>query len=80
MLGHKNEVAIIGAPGCDVQASPDATLLTVTSAGGTASLSTSIPNSASFVGLPLYHQWAVLDAVNALGMVVSDAGKATVGN
>jgi hypothetical protein len=31
------------------------------------------------MGLNVFHQWAVLDTVNALGIVVSDAGKATVG-
>jgi len=71
---------IPGAPGCTVQAAPDVTLLTLTSASGTASATFSVPSSASFVGLNLYHQWAVLDAVNAVGIVVSDAGKASIGN
>jgi hypothetical protein len=31
------------------------------------------------MGAEVFHQWAVLDAVNALGIVVSDAGKATLG-
>jgi len=70
---------IPGAPGCDVQASPHSTQLIFTSAAGTASTNLGVPNTLSFVGLELFHQWAVLDAVNAIGIVVSDAGKATVG-
>ncbi|MCR9244969.1 MAG: hypothetical protein NXI31_08045 [bacterium] len=71
---------IPNAPGCNVLASPDATQLVFTSAAGTASSTFNMPNSASFVGVDLFHQWAVLDAVNAIGIVVSDAGRATLGN
>ncbi|MCA8976403.1 MAG: choice-of-anchor B family protein [Planctomycetes bacterium] len=69
---------IPGAPGCNVLAAPDANRLVITSASGTASSSLSVPNAGSLVGLRLYHQWAVLDAVNPVGIVVSDAGVGTV--
>ena len=49
------------------------------SSTGTASGTINVPNAPSLMGLPVYHQWAVLDSVNALGIVVSDAGRATVG-
>ena len=71
--------ALPGAPGCDLQASADVTSAQVVSSTGTASGTINVPNAASLMGLPVYHQWAVLDSVNALGIVVSDAGRATVG-
>ena len=52
----------------------------ITSATGTASDSIAVPNSASYLGVELFHQWAVFDAVNPLGIIVSDAGKARIGN
>ena len=58
----------------------DSTLFVVTSPTGTASTSFSVPNDVSFVGVALYHQWAVLDAVNSLGIVVSNGGRALAGN
>jgi len=74
-------VPLPGAPGCDLFASPDALDLVPTSATGTASSPITIPNSGALVGLNAYHQWAVLDIpANALGIVVSDAGHATVGS
>jgi hypothetical protein len=42
------------------------------------SASFSIPASPGYIGLSLFHQWAVLDPINSLGIVVSDAGKATI--
>jgi hypothetical protein len=69
---------IPGAPGCSVFAAPEVTELVITSGSGTASASFGVPNSVSYIGLELFHQWAVLDAVNAVGIVVSDAGKASI--
>ncbi|MEC8251782.1 MAG: S8 family serine peptidase [Planctomycetota bacterium] len=71
--------ALPGAPGCELQASADVSSVELVSPTGAASSTISVPNSASLMGLPVYHQWAVLDTVNPLGIVVSDAGKATVG-
>jgi choice-of-anchor B domain-containing protein len=67
-----------GASGCSIFASPDVTQLFATDAAGAASASFSIPASPGYIGLSLFHQWAVLDPINALGIVVSDAGKATI--
>jgi hypothetical protein len=53
----------------------------VTSGTGAASSTILVPNSAGLIGAVLFHQWAVLDApANALGIVVSNAGRAAVGN
>ena len=72
--------ALPNAPGCNVLAAPTVTSFTVTSPGGTASAPFAVPNDNSFVGTLLFHQWAVLDGANALGIVVSNGGRATVGN
>ena len=69
---------IPGAPGCSVYASPDVTQLLFTNSSGTSSAAQNVPNLPSLAGLELFHQWAILDAVNAVGIVVSDAGKARI--
>ncbi|HEB53907.1 MAG TPA: hypothetical protein ENI87_11700, partial [bacterium] len=71
---------LAGAPGCDLLVSPDVLDMVITSAGGTASRTFGVPNTASLVGFELFHQYAVLDAVNALGIVMSNGGRALVGN
>ena len=68
------------APGCSILAAPAVTSFTVTSAAGNASSSFSVPNNSAFAGIAIFHQWAVLDAANDLGIVVSNAGRATAGN
>jgi hypothetical protein len=73
-------VPLPGAPGCDLYATPTALDVTLISAAGTASSPITIPNSTVFTGIIAYHQWAVLDVgANQLGIVMSDAGVATVG-
>jgi len=73
-------VPIPGAPGCNLFASADVLQAVPISATGTASSPITIPNSGALVGFNAYHQWAVLDIpANSLGVVVSDAGHATVG-
>jgi hypothetical protein len=73
-------VPLLGAPGCDLYATPTALDLTMITAAGTASLPITIPNSTVFTGVIAYHQWAVLDVgANQLGIVMSDGGIATVG-
>jgi choice-of-anchor B domain-containing protein len=71
-------LALPGAPGCNLMVSAEVLDLRITSPQGTASRTFSIPSSPAYVGVDLFHQWAVLDAVNTLGIVVSDAGKATI--
>lgn len=67
------------APGCELLAAPQSTQLRLTSPSGTASGSFVVPNSPAYIGIELFHQWAVLDPANPLGIVVSDAGKAKMG-
>jgi len=64
----------------DITYDSDATQFLFTSATGTATYSIAVPNSTSYIGIELFHQWAVFDAVNPLGIVVSDAGMARLGN
>jgi hypothetical protein len=71
-------IAIPGAPGCSLFVAADVLELFITDAQGTASAPFSIPASPANIGLSLYHQWAVWDQVNALNIVVSDAGRATI--
>ena len=74
-------VPLPGAPGCDVFATPDVLELVPISATGTANSPITIPNSGALVGFEAFHQWAVLDIpANTLGIVMSDAGHATVGS
>ena len=47
---------------------------------GNASVSFSVPNNGALVGTEVFHQWFVLDPVNAVGLVTSNAGRARVGN
>tara|TARA_R110002096_G_scaffold40961_6_gene111180 strand:- start:615 stop:2510 length:1896 start_codon:yes stop_codon:yes gene_type:complete len=78
--GSPLPIALLGAPGCSVYAAPTVLTTHITSASGTANSTFNIPPSPANIGVSLFHQWAVLDAVNPLGIVVSDAGKATVDN
>jgi len=70
-----------GAPNCMALVSPDAFDATTTSAAGTATMAIDVPNSASLIGLAVFHQWAMLDAnANALGIVLSNGARVSVGN
>jgi hypothetical protein len=62
--------------GCNVLASPDTTLATVTSAGGTASFGLVIPNTPAFRGTSVFFQWVAADpaAPNALHLTTSNGG------
>jgi hypothetical protein len=55
----------------------DAVLL---SGSGTGSVSFSVPNSNGLIGTEVFHQWGILDTVNSLGIVLSNAGRASIGN
>lgn len=78
--GQPLPLALAGAPGCSIYAAPQVLQAVVTSASGTSSASIGIPATPANIGMSLYHQWAVLDAVNPLGIVVSEAGRATIDN
>ncbi|HEX5054215.1 MAG TPA: S8 family serine peptidase [Planctomycetota bacterium] len=68
-----------GAPGCAVLVSPDLVDLFVTDPLGASIRTFVVPNNPAFAGIQLYHQWAVLDPVNAIGIVLSNAGRARLG-
>ncbi|MEC7584729.1 MAG: hypothetical protein VYE77_10455 [Planctomycetota bacterium] len=72
--------ALPNAPSCNILAAPSVTSFALTSPTGTASSTFSVPNNSAFAGIVLYHQWAVLDPANDLGIVVSNGGRATAGN
>jgi len=78
--GSPLPLPLLGAPGCSVYAAPLVLTTHVTSASGTARSTFNIPGSPANIGINLFHQWVVLDAVNPLGIVVSNAGKATIDN
>jgi len=72
-------VALPGAPGCTVYAAPQVLDLHITNASGNANVSFAIPGSPGLIGAEIFHQWAVWDpAINSLGIVMSDAGRATI--
>ncbi len=69
------------APGCELLVATDVIELATTNANGQANVPISIPNTASLVGLEVFHQWAIWEpTVNTLNIVVSNGGKVTVGN
>ena len=79
-LGLPLPAPLPGAPGCQVFVAWQALDSVLTDAQGSASSSITVPNNASLVGLELFHQWALIDpTANALGIVTSDAGAATIG-
>ncbi len=79
--GQSLPAPLPGAPGCDLQVSADATRLVFVDANGAASVSTPVPSNTSFIGVVLFHQWAIADPTkNALGIVVSNSGRAFLGN
>ncbi|MCA8976404.1 MAG: right-handed parallel beta-helix repeat-containing protein [Planctomycetes bacterium] len=67
-----------GAPGCHGRVSPDATRVLI-GAGGSGSFNFPTPNQTSLIGVVIYTQALVLDAVNPLGGVMSDAAAAVLG-
>ena len=69
------DLALLGAPGCEVLASIDTTVATATTLTGEASITLPVPNQSSLVGSALYLQWAAMDAGlrNPLPLAFSDA-------
>ena len=74
-------LALPGAPGCELLVSADLLSLVTTDANGEARAPIAVPATPSLVGLALFHQWFVVDpTVNALGIVTSNGGSATIQN
>ena len=71
------DLGAFGLTGCFLHVSPDSsTLLGIT--GGTATLTTTLPNSASLAGATLNYQGFALDpGVNPAGAIVTNAATAT---
>ena len=70
----------LGAAGCLVLASGEATISKTVDAMGKASTMLTVPNDASLVGKSVFNQYVVLDsAANSLGVAVTRAGEASIG-
>ncbi|MCU0867569.1 MAG: hypothetical protein MUC36_27625 [Planctomycetes bacterium] len=69
----------IGAPGCNLLVSLDATYPLFNWAGQTI-WSLPIPNQPALAGMAFYNQAAVIDHSNALGLVFTNGGGGVVGN
>ena len=73
-------LAALGAPGCALLVSGDATRLVATDANGAAAVPISVPNVASLLDATFFEQFAVLDpAANGFGFAFSNAGAGVVG-
>jgi PKD repeat protein len=74
------DLGIVGAPGCPLRVSVDATD-TVVGAGTAATWNFAVPNVPALNGLLFYNQLAVLDpAANPFGLVVGDAAGWVLGS
>ena len=75
------DLAILGAPGCNLATSSEATSVLTTLPGIPAAFSLPVPNNAALSCFSFYQQAAVLDgAANAFGFVLSNATAASAGN
>ncbi len=80
-LGQPLPLPLPGAPGCDLLVSIDVTSVATTDLTGATNLPIAVPGLGSLIGYEVFHQWAVWDpTVNALDIVVSNGGKARLGN
>jgi PKD repeat protein len=74
------DVSALGAPGCSLRVSPDATLVLV-GTGNQAILPFGVPAAPVLVGVQMFHQVLVLDpGFNAAGAVGSDAFAVLIGS
>lgn len=70
----------LGAPGCTLHASMDATLPAVTNTSGVGTVTVPVPNQASMTGSIFYAQAALADVfANQLGLVTSRSASASIG-
>lgn len=67
-----------GAPGCSLFIDPFLFINAIISGTGQADVVLAIANDPSLVGVHLTAQWAIVDAVNALNIVVSDASETII--
>ncbi len=80
-LGHNlpYDLALFGMPGCTLFVSSDLVTLLL-NWHGTAMWQMGIPNAPQIIGLSFYMQAGVIDRVNALGMVVTNAAAVSIGD
>lgn len=73
-------LASLGAPGCSVLASVDATVSVSIDAFGNGRASISVPNNKAFIQANLFHQGVIADPkANGLGLVVTNGLRAILG-
>lgn len=69
-----------GAPGCTLMTSSEFTSAGTTNGSGQASVNVTIPSDPRLLGITFYNQWVVADQRNALGVVLSNAMRVSVGD
>lgn len=75
------DLGVLGAPGCFVLASLEMAMGAAVNAAGEASATLPIPNLAPLIGAQFFDQWLVLmPGANTLSLVVSNAGRGTIGD
>ncbi|MGE0144297.1 MAG: hypothetical protein AB7I19_11590 [Planctomycetota bacterium] len=75
------DLGVVGAPGCFVLASLEMTMAAAVGPAGDASATLPIPALASLVGAQFFDQWLVLmPGANTLSLLVSNAGRGTIGD
>lgn len=73
-------LAPVGAAGCSLLTAADITLIAPVLAGGTASVSITVPMTATLSGQHLFGQWFAFDqATNLFGWVSSEGGDSLIG-
>ncbi len=73
-------LAVVGAPGCELLAAGDVTIVVATGGAGEAQVTLTVPPVQDLVGAELFGQWAVRAAgSNALGLLFSDGAAMTIG-
>ena len=71
----------LGGGGCSVLASFDLVVPTTLDGAGLGSVAFGVPNDPSLLGQPFFNQWVVADpGANALQLLLSNGGRARVGN
>ncbi|MCR9247466.1 MAG: hypothetical protein NXI31_20740 [bacterium] len=81
-MGFSNpmlDLANYGAPGCRALTSGELSVSAVTDPSGLATITLALPADPAFLGAPIHQQFAVLSAVNALGIVFTNGILATTG-
>ena len=73
------DLTTLGAAGCRVFASGDILLGINTNASGASTSNFNIPNNAALFNGVFFNQYALSDAANGFGIVLSNAGRGKIG-